>query len=186
MGRGRRTAGKSQSGYSGQNRHRNCLQLPSTPLLTPSLFPSSHVSTPTTTHQLLQWPGTCHRRIYCRPLSPFLHQQPNKYQTINDPSGRPAFPKLEVTVAIAQHHQKDTGRPLGHVHQLPSSSLREQLMFYTAHPCESMEDQNLKPSKGYSGCRITQTRCRPPPRKLFKEFHFVLLNSDVCPLSGRD
>lgn len=111
----------------------------------------------------------------------------NIKQAINDPSGRPAFPKLEVTVATAhQHHQKDTGRPLGHVHQLPSSSLREWLIFHTEHPCEGMEDQNLKPSKGYSGCKITQTRCRPPPRKLLKEFHVVLLNSGICPLSVRD
>ena len=51
-------------------------------------------------------------------------------------------------------------------------------MFYTAHFCEGTEDmtvKNLKPSKGYGGCRITQTRCWPPLGKLLKEFQVELL-----------
>lgn len=62
-------------------------------------------------------------------------------------------------------------------------------MFYMAHSSEGTETMavhNLKPSKGYSGCRITQTRCWPPLGKLLNEFQVVLLNTGTCPLSGMD
>lgn len=66
---------------SGQT-HEDWLQLSSTQLSAPPCFLSVYWLSPTT-HQLLRLLGICHKCIYCRHLSPFLHQQPNKDQTSN-------------------------------------------------------------------------------------------------------